>query len=262
MNQGLLQNDIKKKLKNKGKVSAAWLQLGSNISAEVVANAGFDILYLDAEHSPIGFTDMISINQAIKGTGGIPFARAPWNDMVTLKRMLDTGLMGIHIPYVCTKAEAEAAVKYCKYPPVGLRGIAGSPRAPGYGRNLGSYLQRINDELVIIVAIETPEAVNNIEEICSVEGVDGIFIGPMDLSTSMGQMGNLSHPDVAAAIGKVEKAVFASDKFLATVANGMEHAKTLYDKGYNLLVMFSDATDLGKAAVATINQFREYIGEK
>ena len=128
----------------------------------------------------------------MKGTNAIPFARLPWNDLIAAKRVLDCGVMGMHIPYVNTKEEAENAVKFCKYPTRGIRGIAGSPRAAGFGMNKGSYLQRANDETIVMVAIETPIGVANLDEILKVEGVDGIFIGPMDLSTSMGCFGNPS----------------------------------------------------------------------
>lgn len=253
-------NKVKQKLKNKGKVSAAWLQLASNITAEIMANAGFDVLIIDVEHSPVDYQTILSICQAIKGTKTLPFARAPWNDMVALKRILDCGIMGVSVPYINTKKEAENAVKFCKYPSEGLRGIAGSPRAAGFGMNKGSYLQRANSENLVMAAIETPIGVSNLDEILTVKDLDGIFIGPMDLSSSLGYFGNPAAPEVQEVIKGIEKKVFASDKFLATVAGGFEQAKVLYERGYSLVVMMSDAVDLAKLAADTVSKFRKVYG--
>ena len=249
-------NRVKEELKNKGKVSAAWLQLCSNISAEIMANAGFDVLVIDAEHSPVDYKTILSMCQAMKGTDAVPFVRTPWNDLISLKRVFDCGVGGVHIPYVNTKEEALNAVKYSKYPTQGLRGIAGSPRAAGYGMNRGSYLQRANEENLIIVAIETPEAVKNLDEILTVEGVDGIFIGPMDLSTSLGYFGNPGAEEVQEVIRGVEKKVVNSDKFLGTISGNFEQAKDLYERGYNIVYMMSDATDLSKMSADMVTKFK------
>lgn len=253
----LYVNEVKQKLKDKGKVSAAWLQLASNVSAEIMANAGFDVLMIDVEHSPVDYQTILSMCQALKGTKCLPFCRAPWNDMVALKRISDCGVMGVSVPYVNTREEAENAIKFLKYPPYGVRGIAGSPRAAGYGINKDSYLQRANDENLVMVAIETPTAVENLDEILKVEGLDGIFIGPMDLCCSMGHFANPGAEEVQEVIRKIEKKVFASDKFLATVAGGFDQAKILYDRVYNLIVMMSDAVDLAKLAANTVSKFNE-----
>lgn len=254
----LYTNTVKEKLKKKGRVSAAWLHLASNVSAEIMANAGFDVLVIDAEHSPVDYQTVLSMCQAIKGTESIPIARAPWNDLIVLKRLLDCGVMGIHVPYVNTREEAQEAVLRCKYPPYGIRGIAGSPRAAGFGLNRGSYLDRANDENLVMIAIETPEGIDNLSEIMEVEGVDGIFIGPMDLSTSLGKRGQLHSKDVEEAIKKIEDMVIPSDKFLGTVADDFEMAKGLYERGYNYIIMMSDAVDMAKLAKARATQFREY----
>lgn len=257
----LYVNPVKEKLKNKGKVSAAWLHLASNISAEIMANAGFDVLVIDAEHSPVDYQTVLSMCQAIKGTGAIPVARAPWNDLISLKRLLDCGVMGIHVPYVNTAEEAREAVLRCKYPPVGIRGIAGSPRAAGFGSNRGKYLDQANDENIVMVAIETPEGIDNLPEIMKVDGVDGIFIGPMDLSTSLGKRGQFHDEEVASAIRRIEEIVIPSDKFLGTVADNFEMAKGLYDKGYNYIIMMSDAVDISKLAREQVAKFQKYLEE-
>ena len=219
-------NEVKRRLKNKGKVSAAWLHMASNVSAEILANAGFDALVIDVEHSPVDYQTILSMCQAIKGTGALPFARAPWNDLIALKRISDCGVMG-------------------------------SPRACGYGMNRGHYLQRANDENLVMIAIETPEGIKNLPEIMKIEDLDGIFIGPMDLSTSMGMMGQFDREVFKAAIRQIEDIVLPSDKFLATVANDADAAQKLYDKGYNFVIMMSDAVDLSKMAAKAVETFKK-----
>ena len=176
--------------------------------------------------------------------------------------MLDAGLYGILIPYVSTRQEAEEAVKACKYPLEGIRGIAPSPRAGGYGMNGNHYLENANEQIVVMTAMETPEAAENIGEIVKVSGLDGIFIGPMDLATSMGHFCNPKHPEVQEAIGKIERTVLASDKFLGTVAGDFEAAKKLYERGYTYVVVMSDTTSLGKLALENVQNFRKEYPER
>ncbi len=174
-----------------------------------------------------------------------------------IKRVSDCGVHGMHVPYVSTYEEALEAVKYSKYAPIGLRGIAGSPRAAGYGLNRGQYLQRANEENILMIALETPEAIDNLPQMMTIEEIDGIFIGPMDLSTSMGIMGQYEHPDFKAMIKRVEDIVILSDKFLGTVGVGFEGSQELYDRGYNLVYMMSDSVDLAKLSQKMVQQFKE-----
>ncbi len=253
----LYTNSVKARLKRKEKVSAAWLQLGSNVTAEIFANAGFDVLVIDVEHSPVNMESVLSMCQAANGSDSVLFARLPWNDLSMIKRLSDCGVHGMHVPYVSTYEEALNAVHYSKYAPIGVRGIAGSPRAAGYGLNRGNYHQRANDENIVMIALETPEAVDNLPEIMTIKEIDGIFIGPMDLSTSMGIMGQFDHPDFKEMIKRIEDIVIPSDKFLATVGAGFEGAQVLYDKGYNLVYMMSDSVDLAKISQKMVQQFKE-----
>lgn len=260
MSKTFFDTTVLDKLRRGEKVCAAWNQLGSNISAEILAEAGFDAIVFDMEHAHMTLPELISMIQATKGTDCVPFVRVPWNDMVWCKHVLDTGVYAIHVPYVSTKEEAENAVKYCKYPMQGVRGLAGSHRGVNYGMNKADYYPRANRDIMVIVAIETPAGVENIQQILEVEGVDGIFIGPMDLATSMGHLADPSQPEVQAAIKKIEDAVIPSNKFLATLAPNAEAAKKFYDKGYGLVYMMSDVGALVKAAQDNVKIFREYIG--
>lgn len=255
-------NPVKHLLKDGKKVLGAWLQTASPYAAEIFAKAGPDVLMVDMEHGPNDILSLIDQLRAMGRFDVVPFARAPWNDMVTIKRILDAGVYGILVPYVNTAEEARAAVSYCRYPTEGVRGVAPSPRAPGFGMNSSNYLRHANDEILVMTAVETLEAVHNIDSILDVEGLDGIFIGPMDLATSMGHFCDPSHPEVQEAIAAVEKAVIGSGKFLASVAGGMEDAKKKYDRGYGLVIAFADGGVLGSTALKNVREFRETYPER
>ena len=253
------ENTVGRKLRAGKQCSACWIQLGSPIAAEMVAEAGFDIAVIDGEHAPIDPINMVSLLHALKGAEIMTMARAPWNDFVAIKRLLDCGLQAVHIPYVNTAEEAEAAVKACKYPPMGIRGIAGSPRACGFGQNKGHYLQHANDETIVMCAIETGTGASNIEAMAEVEGLDGIFIGPMDLSTNLGYYANPSHEEVQKVIRDCEKRILAAGKLLGTVAANAEAAKALYDRGYSYVIYASDATNLMRDLKNEAQAFRGYM---
>jgi 2-dehydro-3-deoxyglucarate aldolase/4-hydroxy-2-oxoheptanedioate aldolase len=244
------------------KISCAWVQAGSPITAEILAEAGFDALLIDMEHGPGDIMLLIAQIQAMKGEKAVPFVRASWNDFVQIKRILDAGAYGLVIPYVCSRAEAEAAVRAAKYPPEGIRGIAGSTRAAHYGYNPLEYFDTANRDVFVFVQIETPEAVKNIDDILSVPGVDGIFIGPMDLATTHGFRGKPGAPQMQEIIQSLEKKIKAKGKALATVCGDFADAKAKYARGYNMITLISDTTALGKVAREEVEKFRkEILGE-
>ncbi len=258
MENVLYQNSVKRRLLKGEKCSAAWIQLGSPIACEILAESGFDILVIDGEHAPISPEMMPSLMMATKGTGVMPMARVPWNDLVQIKRFLDSGIQGIHIPYICNREEAQRAVNACKYPPIGSRGIAGSPRACGYGQNRNQYIQRINEELLIMLAVETPNAIDQLDDIMEVEGIDGIFIGPFDLSASMGHVGCPGDSEVQEKIHQAEMKIKAAGKLMGTTAGNATKAKTLYERGYDYVIFASDSTSLSSYMKCEIGAFRQY----
>jgi 4-hydroxy-2-oxoheptanedioate aldolase len=176
-----------------------WSSLASHLAAELVAGAGFDWLLLDMEHAPNELPMIHAQLQAVAGGSAHPIVRPPWNDMVVIKRLLDIGVQSLLIPYVQTAEEARNAVAYTRYPPQGLRGFATGPRANNYGR-ITDYVQTYADELCLLVQVETRQGLDNLEAIAAVDGVDGVFIGPADLAAALGHPGELTHPDVQAAI--------------------------------------------------------------
>ena len=178
-----------------------------------------------------------------------------------IKRILDTGVMGVLVPYVNTREEAEAAVAACKYPPQGVRGVAGSPRAAGYTGNTMPYLSSANNETIVMIAVETLEAVENLDEILEVDGLDGIFIGPVDLASSMGYLGDPGQEEVQEAIRLIEDKVFASEKFLGTLAATWEKANACFERGYQWMVVMQDGATLVRASRQAVSQFRDRYGD-
>ena len=254
-----MKNPVKLKLENGGRTIGAFLQMMSPVSAEILSRSGFEWLIVDLEHAPGDFANLQLQLQAMSGSDVVPFARAPWNDEVAIKRILDTGVMGVLVPYVNTRSEAEAAVAACKYPPTGVRGVAGSPRAAGYTGNVSDYLASANDEIIVMVAVETTEAVNNLDEILSVRGLDGIFVGPMDLASSMGHLGDPGHPEAQAQIAAIEEKVLESDKFLGTVATTTDKAIECLERGYQWLVVMQDGASLSQVGRETVQELHNAL---
>jgi len=249
-------NTAKRKMQAGQKTVGAWCQICSPYTAEIMAREGFDFLAIDLEHAPTDIAILLELVRAMDGTGVQPFVRAPWNDFVAIKKILDTGVSGVIVPYVNTREEAEMAVQACKYPPQGIRGMSGSPRAAGYGRQAMEYLKRANAEIMVITQVETATAVENLDAILAVDDLDGVFIGPMDLATSMGYFGDASQAPVQEAIAVVEQKVLAAGKVLGSIAATWDQAKAKYDKGYQMLMVMADGTAVANAAADNVARFR------
>ena len=253
----MFENRAKHLLQEGKKISAAWAQIANPLSTEILCQAGFDLLILDMEHGPNDIPALLAQMQSMNGYPTVPIVRAPWNDFVMIKRILDIGAYGVLIPYINTKEEAERAVAACKYPPEGIRGLAGSTRAAGFGQNSLDYFSKANDEILIIAQVETDQSADNIDEILEVSGIDGIFIGPMDLATNMGHLANPSQQDVQKTIKVVAEKVLKSDKFLSTISKDWDQAKSLLDQGYQMVTLMSDAVGLASLASEKVAYFRE-----
>ena len=188
-------NNFKRALKAGKPQIGLWCSLSSHFAVELVAGSGFDWLLLDTEHSPNELPMVLTQLQAAAPYPTHPVVRVPWNDMVTIKRYLDIGAQSILIPYVQSEAEARNAVAYTRYPPEGLRGVAGTSRATRFGR-VKDYARRAHEELCVLVQIENKAGLDDLEKIAAVEGVDGVFIGPADLHASLGYTGQTNNPAV------------------------------------------------------------------
>ena len=191
-----------------------WCTLASPYAAELVAGSGFDWLLLDTEHTPADVPLVLQQLQAVAAEPlhrAHPVVRAAWNDPVLIKRILDIGAQTLLLPFVQNADEARAAVAAMRYAPRGIRGMGGTMRASHYGRDV-DYVRDAESELCLLVQVETAEALAQLEAITAVDGVDGIFIGPADLSASMGHPGNAGHPEVRAAIDDAIRRIRAAGK--------------------------------------------------
>lgn len=202
---------LKNKLRNKELTIGSWISFSYPPMCEMMAKAGFDWLVVDMEHSAIDFENAQHLIQIIDLAGCIPLVRVGANDPLIIKRVMDAGARGVVIPMVNTKEDAERAINASYYPPVGTRGV-GLSRAQKYGLGFHEYQETAKEETVVIVQIEHIKAVENIDDILSVAGVDGFIIGPYDLSGSLGQPGNFDYPTVKEALCKVESVMANSKK--------------------------------------------------
>lgn len=198
----MLASKIKTRLKE-GKVSiGTWLTMAHLSVAEIMADADYDWVMIETEHTSIDVSEVMGLIMAVEGRGAIPLVRLAGIDPIQAKAVMDAGAAGVMIPMVNNKADAEAAVNAVKYPPMGERGACGAQRGQGYGfgyDNYIDYVRQANENNLLMIQIEHIDAVNAIDDILSVPGIDGTFIGPYDLSMSMGLPGQLDHKDVQSA---------------------------------------------------------------
>jgi 2-keto-3-deoxy-L-rhamnonate aldolase RhmA len=247
----MMKNELKRRLKEGEQLYGTWITVESPMMTEMMSSLGFDYFVVDTEHAPLDILMAQTLMQAMRpDTKTTPIVRVWWNDLVAIKRALDIGAYGILIPWVNNKEEAELAVKATRYAPKGLRGC-GPRRARMFDPD---YYETADKEIMVVVQIETKEAVTNIEDICSVDGVDVAYIGPADLSASYGYLGNQSHPEVQKAIDIVFDACRS-----AGIGAGIHEASgsTIQErmkKGYNLVTLGNDLiyTKMGVQA-----QFKE-----
>ena len=250
-------NMCKKKMLKGEPVIGAWLSMGSPIAAEIVANAGYDAVIMDHEHGPGDFLNAISLMQAVAEAGPTPMMRVPWNDTVYIKRALDIGVMGIIVPYVQNAEEARAAVAACHYPTAGIRGVAPhAARCSRWGTRLSEYRQAVPKQLLVMCQIETAEAVENIEEIAAVDGLDMLFMGPGDIAASLGHVMDPTHPEVVKFLDYTERKLRKTNKLLGTVTRPGQTLKWTYERGYDLVIAASDAKLVGAGAQAQVDGFR------
>lgn len=216
-----------------------WLMSASPLLAEAAGHAGFDWGVIDMEHAPLDLGDVVHLLQAVAGTRMVPVLRVPWNDTVTIKRVLDAGATTLLVPFVQSAAEAAHAVAASRYPPLGVRGMAGMSRAAHFGMQ-ADYFHSANRGIALIVQIETPAALAELEAIAAVDGVDAIFIGPADLSGAMGLVGKSTHPQVMAAMADAARRCRAAGKPVGSIAVEPEVVAQYRAMGYDYLAINSD----------------------
>ena len=251
----LPQNSFKRALRAGKPQIGLWSSLSSNYTVEVIAGAGFDWILLDCEHSPNDLENLLTQLQAAAPYPTMPVVRVPWNDMVTIKRVLDIGTQSLLVPYVSTAEEARAAVSYTRYPTSGVRGVAGTTRATRFGR-IKDYAKRAHEEICVLVQVETEAALGNIEAICAVDGVDGVFIGPADLHASMGYTGEIANPKVKPMIDDALRRIRKAGKAPGILTPSEADARHWLGCGALFVAVGADVGILARGAEALAAKFK------
>jgi 4-hydroxy-2-oxoheptanedioate aldolase len=229
-----------------------WSTLSSNLLIELFAGCGFDWILLDTEHSPSELPDVISQLQAVAQRTPI-VVRPAWSDMILVKRLLDAGVQSLLFPSIQTASEAEAAVSFTRYPPLGVRGVSGSSRAASYGLDT-QYFSNAEREICVLVQIETAQGLRNLESIAAVEGVDGVFIGPADLAASLGHLGNTQHPEVQSAVNDAFQRLKKLGKPAGYLTTNEAEAKSRISAGVEFIAVRTDTSIIARGATALLER--------
>jgi 2-dehydro-3-deoxyglucarate aldolase len=232
-------NSFKRDLLEGKKLIGCWSSLANPFTTEILGLAGFDWLLLDGEHSPNDLQSFILQLMALKDSPSAPVVRPQWNDTIQIKRLLDAGFYNFLIPFVETAEEAQRAVAATRYPPHGVRGVSVSMRGNRFG-TVANYQQISDDNIMVSVQIESRKGVERIEEICAVNGVDSVFIGPSDLAAGFGHMGNPGHHEVQAAMERVLAAARAAGKPVGILAPVEADARRYMEMGVTMVAVGSD----------------------
>jgi 4-hydroxy-2-oxoheptanedioate aldolase len=252
-------NAFKRSLAEGRRSIGFWLSLGSPAVAELVAGVGYDWVLVDTEHAPNELPDVIDQLRALEGGTASPVVRPAWNDPVLIKRLLDAGAQSLLVPFVRNAEEAARAVAATRYPPQGIRGVATITRASRYGR-VADYVHRAQQELCVVVQLETRGALDELEAIAAVPGVDALFVGPSDLAADMGHVGEPGHPDVQAAIADACARCARLGKPLGTFAPFEADARRYLGMGFRFTAVANDAVVLRRGAAETLDSFRPSKG--
>jgi 4-hydroxy-2-oxoheptanedioate aldolase len=251
------KNSFKQSLFDKKTLIGLWLALADSYSAEICAGAGFDWVLLDGEHSPIDLRTILAQLQSISPYDVQAVVRPPVGDTVLIKQLLDIGVMNLLVPMVDTKKQAQTIINATRYPPHGIRGMgAGIARAARWGRDV-DYVANANNEICVLLQIESLEGINNLDEIAAIDGVDGLFFGAVDLSASMGLAGQPNHPDVVALIDEGIRKVKSHGKASGLLSVDEKMAHHYIQTGANFVAVGVDTLMLTNAANRLVGEFKK-----
>ncbi len=255
------KNKLKQIWSEGGSVINGWLHISASWSAELMAHAGYDSLTIDLQHGFHNMETVLAMLQAISTTETVPLVRVPWNEPVMAQRLLDAGTYGVICPVVETREECEKFIGACRYFPIGYRS-KGPTRANVYGG--ADYAQHANEEIVTMAMIETAKAVENLDEICSVEGLDALFVGPGDLALTMGssQGIDLTEPELVAALDKILAAAQRHNLIAGIFCASPQYAREMLEKGWQFITVSSDSRLLSSAARRSIAMVRDEVVEE
>jgi 2-dehydro-3-deoxyglucarate aldolase len=249
-------NQLRADLRAGKRLIGCWASLAAPITAEILGLAGFDWILLDGEHSPNDVTTFVPQLMALKGSSSATVVRPPCNEPVIIKRLLDIGFHNFLLPYVETADQARSAVASTRYPPKGIRGVSVAHRSNMYGTVQG-YFPAIDDNIAILVQIESRKGFGAADEIAAVEGVDGLFVGPSDLAAAFGHLGNANHPEVQDAIRHIFARAHAAGKAAGILAGVEEDARRYLDWGATFVAVGSDLGLFRAASQALCDRFKE-----
>lgn len=248
------KNKFKAALLKHAHQTGLWTTLANPYSTEALAGAGFDWMLLDMEHSPNEMDTILAQLQVLAAYPVNAVVRPLWNDTLLIKRLLDIGVQTLLLPYVQTPEEAENAVRAMRYAPRGVRGVSSVTRATHFGR-VKDYMKGCEEELCLLVQIETQSALDQLEAIANVQGVDGVFIGPADLSASLGFPGQQDHPVVVKTIKETIKRIRDCGKGAGILTGDKSLAKQYIQAGTTFTAVGVDASLLARAAEALAKEF-------
>jgi 2-dehydro-3-deoxyglucarate aldolase len=253
--EAVFHNKFKERLTSAEKQVGIWSNLASSITAEILSFAGFDWVLFDTEHAPNDIHTLIGQLQAMKGSDSSLIVRPVWNDFVEIKRLLDIGFHNFIVPFVQNAEEAEQAVSAVRYPPRGRRGVSVGARGSSYGYTQ-DYWHKIEDHIGLVVQIETLEAFGNLEEIFSVDGIDGIFVGPSDLAASMGHLADTKNSEVQKKMAEIAALCNKINAPAGTLATGAADGQRYFDMGFSFVGMGSDSGILKNATRQLAQSFK------
>ncbi|OZI75188.1 2-dehydro-3-deoxyglucarate aldolase [Bordetella genomosp. 12] len=236
-----LPNVFRQRILARERVIGLWLSMTSHLTSEMIGLAGFDWLLLDGEHAPNEIPSFVQQLQSLQGSPSAAVGRPSWNDPVEIKRMLDIGFYNLLIPFIESEEQARQAVAATRYPPQGIRGVAGLLRSNRYG-TVPDYQHTVNDHICVLLQIESRAGLEAVDKIAAVEGVDGVFIGPSDLAAALGHLGNPGHPEVQEAIAHLYERVNAAGKAVGILAPVAADARRYLDMGMHFVAV---GTDMG-----------------
>jgi 4-hydroxy-2-oxoheptanedioate aldolase len=250
-----MRNPFKASLQRGDKLIGLWLSLAGPYSTEVCATAGFHWLLIDNEHAPNDVRSTLAQLQSVAAYASQPVVRVVNAEPAIIKQMLDIGAQTLLVPMVDTPAQAAAIVAAMRYPPQGIRGVgAAVARASRWGSRR-DYLETANEDACLLIQVESATALSNLKELCAVDGVDGIFIGPADLAASLGHRGRPGHPDVQQAIESAIRTIVASGKAAGTLTADVELARRYLELGATFVAVGIDLTLLAQSTRKLASEF-------
>lgn len=232
-----------------------WCSLASPSVTELLGIAGFDWMMLDGEHAPNDVVTFIPQLMALKDSASAPVVRPPWNDPVMIKRLLDAGFYNFLIPFVESADQARKAVEATRYPPAGIRGVSASQRHNRYG-SMPDYFARVNDNIAVMVQIESRAGMAAVDEIAGVEGVDGVFVGPHDLAAALGHLGNPAHPEVQESIRHLFDRTARHHKASGILTTSEAEARRYLEWGASFVAVGTDIAIVRAGTMALLEKFK------